>query len=442
MTSIHSNRTQEQRYWVHSEKFDGLNGNFLAFVYELSKEIGWYKEKSKEGTRVWKIQDRALKYLQLIYNYGLASAKEIDDSPRIRKYREAIRFIPLPKSADSVDIEDRTERRRTINEEGQPIQIEIVHDSDIEEPALHARPGTWPKGWIANKDEREVGQYLLKMVESAITGSAKDVVTQMGCPKDRNGFMALSRLAEVYGRNAAHIAMMPQLFHWGDRSLPEDWNAYKNLLDSAQYATLHSSNHGIMVHSALNGFQNYHHYHRLTDYIRVTVGDNAPWEKFKKCVDDFIGDTHRIQFQESMCKNENNVAIMSAAGISEKANNVCAIRSTFRPLKKTEPKGPQPFSKGNKKTDNRSNFNTVSTTASSDALASPKAQKKQNKKGKGNPAPEQKKGVKQCAWCGDTSHKHFQCKTHGNGKWDGKKCNRCNGVGHPPEVCSTPSKKK
>ena len=161
MTSIHSNRTQEQRYWVHSEKFDGLNGNFLAFVYELSKEIGWYKEKSKEGTRVWKIQDRALKYLQLIYNYGLASASESEDSPRVIKYREAIRFIPLPKSTDAVDIQRRTEKRWTMNEAGVASQIEIVHDSDIEEPEANTRPGTCPKGWIANKDEREVGQYLL-----------------------------------------------------------------------------------------------------------------------------------------------------------------------------------------------------------------------------------------------------------------------------------------
>ena len=96
----------------------------------------------------------------------------------------------------------------------------------------------------------------------------------------------------------------------------------------------------------------------------------------------------------------------------------------------------------NQKFDSKSNSNTVSTTATSDGLASPKAPKKQDQNSKQNKKNDSKAGKKQCAWCGDTSHKHFQCKTHGNGKWEGKHCNRCKGVGHPPEVCSTPPKKK
>ena len=78
-----------------------------------------------------------------------------------------------------------------------------------------------------NKDEREVGAYLLKMIEASIDGTALEVVVAMGNPKDRNGFLAIERLADVYGRKASHIAMMPQLFTWGTgNNLPHGWNNY------------------------------------------------------------------------------------------------------------------------------------------------------------------------------------------------------------------------
>ena len=75
MLGLHTNQTQGQRYWPHMEKFNGFNGNFLAFIYELIKQIGWTKENSKEGTRTWEIQERAIKYLALLYGYNLASKK-------------------------------------------------------------------------------------------------------------------------------------------------------------------------------------------------------------------------------------------------------------------------------------------------------------------------------------------------------------------------------
>ena len=51
-------------------------------------------------------------------------------------------------------------------------QTETV-TSDIEEPVEMDKPGSWPKGWLPNKDEREVGQYLLKVVEASICQDAK-----------------------------------------------------------------------------------------------------------------------------------------------------------------------------------------------------------------------------------------------------------------------------
>ena len=63
---LHTNEEQGVRYWPYHEKFDGLNGNFMAFIYEVIKQISYTKELAKEGSRNHKIQERAIKYLQII----------------------------------------------------------------------------------------------------------------------------------------------------------------------------------------------------------------------------------------------------------------------------------------------------------------------------------------------------------------------------------------
>ena len=446
---LHTNEAQGQRYWPHMEKFTGTNGNFLAFIYELIKQIGWTKENSREGTRIWKIQERTIKYLTLIYNYNLASKKEIQESERVTRFREAIREIPLPSHNSS---SKKTVKRKVkrMNENGEEVETEITVDvtSDIEEPEEKEKPGSWPAGWIENKDEREVGAYLLKIVEASIDGTALEVVVAMGNPKDRNGFLAIERLADVYGRNASHIAMMPQLFVWGTgNNLPHDWNNYKMLLDSSQYAKLHPGNQATMIWAAMYGFTHYQHYHRLHDHVRVHCGENGTWEEFKKAVDEFIGDIHRYNFQQSMIKNENGVAVMSASGVVEKSGPIFGVGNMFKPNGKkgnglaiTHKTIDNIKNNKNKKNKNKQDSNASQSTAASanqNDLNSPKAQNDKPKE-----KHENKKGARQCAWCGDTSHKFFHCKTHGNGKWKDRVCNRCGGKGHPPETCSNPPKGK
>ena len=34
--SPHTSVTQEKRFWAHEEKYNDLNGNFLAFLREIS----------------------------------------------------------------------------------------------------------------------------------------------------------------------------------------------------------------------------------------------------------------------------------------------------------------------------------------------------------------------------------------------------------------------
>ena len=223
MSALHTNEVQGQMYWPHSERFNGVHGSFLVFTYGLIKQISWTKENSREGTRSWKIQERSIKYLTLIYIYNIASKKEIVQCERVNRYRQAIRQIPLANTSSSkVEAQEVVVKYDSMCNE-----VTETSDpaSDIEEPIDEEKPGSWPKGWLPKKDEREVGKYFLKVVEASICDMALNVVIAMGNPKDRNGFMAIERLADVHGRNTAHIAMMPQLFTWGEgKNLLPVWN--------------------------------------------------------------------------------------------------------------------------------------------------------------------------------------------------------------------------
>ena len=195
-----------------------------------------------------------------------------------------------------------------------------------------------------------------------------------------------------------------------------------------------------MIWSAMTGFTHYQHYHRLHDHVRIHTEDDSTWEDFRNAVDKFIGDTHRSTFQQSMAKNENGVAVMSAAGILEKpVANVYAVDQIFKPNGKVGNGFTSHKSKPKKKEANPNNFNTNNNNNSN---STPSAPNQNQQKPKPKEKSQNVKGAKQCAWCGDTSHKYFQCKTLGDGKWKDKVCNRCGGKGHPPETCSSPSKSK
>ena len=75
----------QMQNWSCYTKFDGLNGSFKAFVGNLIGQITFTKGLTKEGTRKHKIQERAIKYLQIIHDDNLSSIKEIHENVRIVK---------------------------------------------------------------------------------------------------------------------------------------------------------------------------------------------------------------------------------------------------------------------------------------------------------------------------------------------------------------------
>ena len=76
------------RYWQHSEKFTGLNGTWLGYVNESIKEIKYQLENTKEGTMIYKVRERAMKLLQLIYNLRIQDRDTFAKSTRLLEYVE------------------------------------------------------------------------------------------------------------------------------------------------------------------------------------------------------------------------------------------------------------------------------------------------------------------------------------------------------------------
>ena len=420
----HTNATQEQRYWVHTEKFNGYNGNFLSFINELAKEIAFQMLSCKEGSRIWKVMERSTKYLQLLYNLQLATEDEINRNEQVRDLLTAFEIFQLPDPVDKNRDKTKRQARRNRYNAARNVEelIEVEVNSDIEEPHPAVRQH-WPAGWLQNINLREVGDFLMKIVDSAIVGAAKEVVIGMGNPRDRNGFSTITRLAEVYGRNSAHIAMLPQVFEWGTKSLPEDWNDYKSQINTTQYLRLHPGNEKAVVMGAWTGFLKYNNFNRLHDHLRVTCGENADWEPFSKAVNKFIGDIHRVNFHKAILTNENGIATMSAAGVLQNSKHfVGNVTNSFKP------KGAPYAKKGAGRGKNKDSGNDHEV-----------GKNKGNNKDLG---PKEKKGSKKCAWCGDTSHQYFRCPNVDTKKWANKVCTRCKGTGHPSETCSTPAQSK
>ena len=88
--TTHSSLMQEQRFWPHSEKYTGLNGNFLAFMGEVRKEMLFQQVKLNEKSRHFKVIGRSVKYIEIICDYRLQSKEDMDKNETLQIMREII----------------------------------------------------------------------------------------------------------------------------------------------------------------------------------------------------------------------------------------------------------------------------------------------------------------------------------------------------------------
>ena len=435
--ATHTSEIQEQRFWSQPLKFNGLNGNFTAFMGELRKELNYQVTKTKEGSRQNAIIDRCARFITVICNHKLTSSEAIEECKAAKQQRLIIKHCPLP-----------AKRQRPVNkiklpiknDEGVIVEVEIWSDMELEPTA--DRGSGFPQGWLDSDAEREVSEYLKNIIESSLYGPALTVVTAMGLPRDRTGFSIVNRLADVYGRNSAMIAMLPHNFDWtAYKDLEYAWQAYENLLDSNQYIEIHPNMECMMAFIAVNGFSNFDHSYRVIDHIRSKLGDAPKWNEFKEQVNKFLGDTQRNQFQQSFFRNDNGLQAMTAAGVLEDCPQINAVRSQFqnKNLKKGKGKGNQ---KGQSNENNNQNKNQNSGNNQNKYQNSGKNQNSKPKYNAAGKKPKFTPGKTKCVWCDSVDHKDDDCKTKGNGKWDNRPCFGCGGVAHPIQKCPNPIKKK
>ena len=280
---------------------------------------------------------------------------------------------------------------------------------------------------LENTHEHEVSHYLKLVIDAGCAGQAAEVIQSMGTYNDRTGFATIERLADVFGREAGHLTLLPTTFEWGTKNLCLDWSNFKLLIQTHDYLSLHPGCEKLVVESAKVGFESYNDSHRVLDYVRTQLGDNPKWQDFIEKVDKFLGDTFRDQFERALTSNQIGTGALNTFSVTQKTEDTEQINKVgygfdFMPKAKITPiNNPKGKGKG------RKNVN--------DSGKNSKQQPKPKRE-----AVEKKSKV--CAWCQSREHATFQCKTYGDGKWEKKSCNRYRGTGHPQEACANPPKAK
>ena len=401
----HSNVAQSSRYWSLGEKYTGHNGHFLTYLNELIKEVEYQMNNKKEYSRAHEIRKRAYTYLCLIQKNKLSAGEAIRDNHDMCVVRTMIKDIPLMKD----DSENYT---ITVNGE----QLVVSSSFNF---------GTNLAGDLTTECENEVSHYLKLVIDAGCADQAAEVIQSMGPYNNRTGFATIERLADVFGRDAGHLTLLPTNFEWGTRNLFLDWSAYKLMIQTHDYINLHPGCETLVVQSAKVGFEKYIDAIRVLDHVRVQLGQNPSWSDFIISVDKFLGDTYRADFEKAVINKEIPTRALNTFSITDDPENIQVEQINKVGQGKFLPKDKTPDdNKG--KVESKKSKNDFGKPL----FAQPKKeeQKGQNKKG--------------CAWCQSKDHYTNLCTNYGGGRWSKKKCNRCSGFGHPQDVCPNPPKNK
>ena len=422
---------QKARFWSHSDKFTGYNVNWIEYIRNLEQEAINSMNMLKEGTSPWKTLQRTAKYFGIIYTMNLNSAKDIDSCVQMTKFLEGVQHNPLPSQKLSGTTKIKKKKKiNVIDANGTNIEQEVETDVEVTSDVDDIETG---QNWISNHSLRELANQIEAVLESSTSSSAYQTILEIGHPRDRNGFVVIKRLADVYGKRRVHNVMFPVQFVWGSNNstLVQDWAVYKAMIDGG-YMEQNKGHDELVIGCALKGFKMYHNHTRLTDHIRANTPDmideGQDWPIFRNIVDKFLGDTHKQSFQDHIFSdNAITQETMSAAGISDNAemiNQIFAKNNMYKSMN---------FSSKSKKknNENQSNKNNENKSNGSNSTNSqtPKSKKKKN---------EQKEPV--CSWC-KANHKTWNCKNQeAKKKWSKTACKNCKGVGHPQDICPNPKK--
>ena len=164
----------------------------------------------KENSRSYEIRKRTFTYLSLIQKNKLSSAAKIRENEEMILVRAQIKQIALPGNT------------------GQATTIKVLEGEEI--VPLQVVPFDFQTNFsqgLENTNEHEVSHYLKLVIDAGCAGQAAEVIQSMGTYNDRTGFATIERLADVFGREAGHLTLLPTKFEWGTKNLFLDWSNYK-----------------------------------------------------------------------------------------------------------------------------------------------------------------------------------------------------------------------
>ena len=365
--------TQLSRYWPHNDKWDATRGTFMFYIGQLKKEAYFQSEMHKEGSSIAKIKERAGKFLTIMYMAKINSGTSFNENADIKKLKDAIKSKhekkkkkptdvqsvttadETPKGSDhqkdpsktphedkdmgvpddDSEIDSKIETKKYCTSDGVLINVPVdslpkkkvsVIERDPKDPddpdGADTDIDNVQKGdnWEPCLPLRRIGEYLQNLLEASLMGQPLEVIQISNHERARNGFVSLQRLADVYGRGIEVDAMGPSQYLWGQQGsdLPRDWAGYKILIDGGGYLTQYPNFDAIVCGAARRGFTAYHDHKRLTDWLRTVANEFEPnWDHFRSCVDKFLGDYHRSEYNERALINANGLMAMDTSVIWE-----------------------------------------------------------------------------------------------------------------------------
>ena len=170
--------------------------NVLTYLNELIKEVEFQMNNKKENSRAYEIRKRTFTYLSLIQKNKLSPSTKVRTNEQMLVVRAMIKQIPLPGSDGEA---------HTVN----------VNIKDANVPHIVSsvfRYKTNYSGDLTTEHEHEVSHYLKLVIDAGCAMQAAEVIQSMGTYNDRIGFATIERLADVFGREAGHLTLLPTKF--------------------------------------------------------------------------------------------------------------------------------------------------------------------------------------------------------------------------------------
>ena len=269
------------------EKWTGYNNPITEYFKSLLIKIQSACELTDERSTRYVILRLSINIFEALYFRNINSLRKFEETKVLYNFLNYIRS-------------NWRQHDPTLLEEGLSGTPNLIHLMRLEIRRYAA------SGPNENFYVEEISIFIEKLIKSSVSGEASQALEHFLRENIPNGFDMIRRLLEVFGRTPEHTALIPYFFKWTFDTLYESWIEYKKCLSREQFFLEHPTLTLTAIQQAKFGFLNYEDGDRLTEYLRVQLGDSCDytWEQFENKVNTFLGDVHKRSFDTAFYNNE------------------------------------------------------------------------------------------------------------------------------------------